>query len=102
MILLAINHNIFNHSLYNVITGSDTVPVPLEANSTQTWDSKTGYFTYKTDWRIPEDNNVQRVIGVFELRVDAIAPDGTIELLHVEYYNVRYIIMKIGSFCLCF
>lgn len=76
---------------YSTTPGSDTTPVPLEPEWSQKWDDKSGNFTYKLDWAMPDDANVQRAVGSFEVLVDLIAPDNTRETLFSTIYhtNVR-------------
>ena len=38
---------------------------------------------------MPNDTNVQSVIGSFEVILELISPDGDIGSLHTEHYNVR-------------
>ncbi|CAI8046059.1 Tyrosine-protein kinase receptor torso, partial [Geodia barretti] len=68
------------------ISSSDTTPVPLDPQWSQEWDDKTGNFTYKLDWSMPDDTNVQRAVGSFEVLVDLIAPDNTRETLSSTVY----------------
>ena len=75
--------------------------MPLNLTYNRTWDEKSGNFTYKLDWRMPTDVNIQRAIGLFEVVVETIAPDGSNETLHTTTYtttNVRKmsIYMTIG------
>lgn len=73
-------------------TGSNTSPVPLNFICNQTWDEKSGNYTYKVDWSVPEDDvNVHRAISSFEVVVDLVAPDNTAVKLHSTPYsfNVR-------------
>jgi hypothetical protein len=68
------------------ISSSDTTPVPLDPQWSQEWDDKSGNFTYKLDWSMPDDANVQRAVGSFEVLVDLIAPDNTRETLSSTVY----------------
>ena len=76
-----------SHSL----SGKDTIPVPLEPVWNQTWDDDTGNFTYKLDWSLPDDANVRRAVGSFEVIIDLVAPDHSEETLFSTVYhtNVR-------------
>lgn len=67
-------------------TGSETMPVPLNFKCNRTWDDKTGNFTYKLDWTVPSDMNVQRAISSFVVTVDVVSPDGTTEQLSSTPY----------------
>ena len=69
-----------------MISGLDTTPVPLDLQWGQEWDDKTGNFTYNLDWSMPDDANVQRAVGSFEVLVDLIAPDNTYETLSSTVY----------------
>ncbi|CAI7996552.1 hypothetical protein GBAR_LOCUS1897 [Geodia barretti] len=68
------------------ISSLDTTPVPLDLQWGQEWDDKTGNFTYNLDWSMPDDTNVQRAVGSFEVLVDLIAPDNTYETLSSTVY----------------
>ena len=53
--------------------------VPLHFTCNQIWDDKTGNFTYKVDWSVPDDENVMRAIGSFEVIVDLVGPEDSSE-----------------------
>ena len=66
--------------------------MPLAFICNRTWDEKSGNYTYKVDWSVPEDDvNVTDAISSFEVVVELVAPDLTAVKLHSTPYsfNVR-------------
>ena len=74
-----------------IFTGSHTIPVPLNLTCNRTWDEKSGNFTYKLDWVMPDDMNVRSAVGSCEVTVYLIGPDDLMETLYTTTFpaNVR-------------